>query len=123
VGVGFLDAFFNINTVKAIAQANAGGFAPPATIMTPATGGTSRTSPPNKVLGLPAGRTAARRLDLRGLVREWTGRGYRISTIKHAHSWRRHPPPPPMLQGKDSYINREAPRGHEVIVHPANDGS
>lgn len=65
---------------------------------------------PDKVFGITGWKNSGKTTLVEALIRELTGRGYRISTIKHAHHAFNIDVP-----GKDSYRHREA-GAHEVIV-------
>jgi molybdopterin-guanine dinucleotide biosynthesis protein B len=65
---------------------------------------------PVKVFGITGWKNSGKTTLLERLVRELTGRGYRVSTIKHAHHAFDIDVP-----GKDSFRHREA-GAHEVIV-------
>lgn len=65
---------------------------------------------PDKVFGITGWKNSGKTTLVEALVRELTGRGYRVSTIKHAHHAFDIDVP-----GKDSYRHRKA-GAHEVIV-------
>ena len=64
----------------------------------------------DKVFGITGWKNSGKTTLVEALVRKLTGRGYRVSTIKHAHHAFDIDVP-----GKDSYRHREA-GAHEVIV-------
>lgn len=64
----------------------------------------------DKIFGITGWKNSGKTTLLEALVRELTARGYRVSTIKHAHHAFDIDVP-----GKDSYRHREA-GAHEVIV-------